>query len=246
MENQRIIDGHLSYSVNTIEVGKKGLVMDTESGNITTKNSNNLLLSNNMILSHDTLVSASNPLITIMQVFCLAELAIDKKDVVYWTVSENLDKHRETREFDVHIQKMLLFLEKIGAFQAEEVPCGGNGFYRTLLKNPQTNESILVVHSWDSAALYMKKYLQMNLDISNPKFALIQYDLNKQRTQLQNLRFVIPVEGGLAYAPNNLMPLVQEVRKPLALGTHNVSENIQSIKTRLQQIEIPDIKEIDT
>lgn len=220
--------------------------MDTENGNITAKSSNNLLLSNNMILSHDALVSASKPLITIMQVFCLAELAIDKKEVVYWTVSENLDKHRETREFDVHIQKMLLFLEKIGEFQAEVVPCGGNGFYRTLLKNPQTNESILVVHSWDRAALYMKKYLQMNSDISNPKFAIIQYDLNKQRTKLQNLKFIIPVEGGLAYAPNDLMPLVYEVRKPLVLGTHSVSENIQSIKTRLQQIERPDIKEIDT
>ena len=42
------------------------------------------------------------------------------------------------------------------------------------------------------------------------------------------------------------MPLVYEVRKSLVLGTHSVSENIQSIKTRLQQIEIPDIKEIDT
>lgn len=208
-------------------------------------NTNSLIQASNIPPHQENLIGTNHPLLTIMQVFSLAELAISKKDVVYWTISENLDKHRETREYDVHVQKMLLFLERVGSFQAEEVSCGGNGFYRTLLKNPQTDECILVVHSWDRDALYLKKYLQMNSDIHNPKFALIQYDLNQSRTHLENLKFVIPVEGGLAYVPNDLMPLVSEVRKTLSVSTHNISEYVQSMKNKLTEIEGNAFKEID-
>ena len=219
--------------------------MDTENGNVTSVIINSLLLTNSMTPYQEDLIGAANPLLTIMQVLSLAEVAINKKDVVYWAVSENLDKHRETREFDVHIQKMLLYLEKIGEFQAKEVSCGGNGFYRTLLENPHTNECLLIVHSWDYTALYMKKYLQMNADIRSPKFALIQYDLNKSRTELQNLKFVIPLENGTIYQSKDLMPLIGEVRKKFPLIPYSVSECIQSVKNRLNQTEENTRKEID-
>lgn len=172
-----------------------------------------------------------------MQVLSLAEIAISKKDVVYWDVSEDLNKHRETREFDLHVQKMLLYLEKIGEFQASVVPCGGNGFFRTLLKNSKTDECILIVHSWDPAAQYMKEYIQMNTNPQKPKFALIEYDLNKARTQIKNLRFIIPTNDGTLYEPKNLMPLINEIKKAFSPNDRGVSECIQFIKEQRQLTE---------
>ena len=182
-------------------------------------------------------ISAKEPIVTIMQVLSLAEIAISKKDVVYWDVSEDLNKHRETREFDLHVQKMLLYLEKIGEFQASVVPCGGNGFFRTLLKNSKTDECILIVHSWDPAAQYMKEYIQMNTNPQKPKFALIEYDLNKARTQIKNLRFIIPTNDGTLYEPKNLMPLINEIKKAFSPNDRGVSECIQFIKEQRQLTE---------
>ena len=190
-------------------------------------------------------ISVTEPIATIIQVLSLAEIAISKKDVVYWDVSENLNKHRETREFDLHVQKMLLFLEKIGGFQSSVVPCGGNGFFRTLLKNSETEECILIVHSWDPTAQYMKEYIQMNTNPQKPKFALIQYDLNKARTQIKNLRFVIPTKGGTLCESINLLPLVNEIKKTLPENIEGVSECIRFIKEEQQLIEESKILPID-
>lgn len=85
-----------------------------------------------------------------------AEKESNKHNYVYWNVSDNLDKHRETRYFDNHIQKMLLFVGEIGDFVAQEVPCGENGFYRTQLYNQKTGACVLIVHSYDKNAKYMK------------------------------------------------------------------------------------------
>lgn len=149
-------------------------------------------------------------LLTVLEILVLAEKAMDHTDLEYWSIDADLDRHRKTREFDAHVQKMLLFLEKVGSFTVLKKKSSDNGYYYTLLTDDSSGACIRVLHTFTPSAKYMDSYLQMNTDIEHPKFAYIQYEAKEEVT---NVRMVIPDSEGNTHESCPLFKSFSQLKK---------------------------------
>lgn len=180
-----------------------------------------------------------NMLLPVILMACvLAETATSKEGLDYWAFSEKLGKHRRTREFDDHLQRILLYLNKIGDFEAHEVPCGNNGYYRTELKSYDARKYIHVMHTVNLDTAYLKKYTAMNSEVSDIRFAIIKYDLNRERNALKHLALMIPSSDGRVLYTEDLTKYFRQVKialsqKPIA----NVNDEVNALKNRLSRAE---------
>ena len=179
---------------------------------------------------------------TLLLVCALAEKAISKEHLVYWSLNDNLGKHRETREFDIHLQRMLLYLGRVGNFEAREVACGSKGYYRTELFDKKTGNCIHVMHTVNFGAMYLKKYLDMNSNVEKLRFAIIKYDLNDNQTEVKKVKMMIPTEDGEALYNQDLMPFYQQIRESLDnKSSLNVSDEVDALKDALSRVETLDL-----
>lgn len=172
---------------------------------------------------------------SVISVFALSECATNKRNLVYWSTGTNLSKHRSTREFDEHVQKMLLYLGRIGNFEASEVQCGNNGYTRTELKSILNKSCVHVLHTFDPKASYLSKYLSMNADYENPKFAVIKYDLNRDKSGIGKIFFSIPtLEGKLSTVFDLTQAYVAKRNAIHANNDFEINDELESLKNQLK------------
>ena len=109
----------------------------------------------------------------ILRIFLAAEFATSKADKVPWLIEDKLNKRRKVFEFDCHLQQMLLYIKNIGNYYAHCIECGNKSLYKTELKTDD-GYYLHFNHSFNYEAKYNKKYIELNEDTDNPKFAASQ------------------------------------------------------------------------
>lgn len=168
---------------------------------------------------------------TIAKIFALVEIAAQEPNYTYMSAGKKLNKHREARNFDLHLQKLFLYLRFIGDFEAKVIECDKNGLHRTELFNANTNQCIHIVNSFDPKAKYIKKYLDKNCDEFNPKYALIKFELSKEKTYFKDVSFAVPNADGQISQKESLINLLSSFRCTL-LDEENVNINNEVEKLR--------------
>lgn len=182
-------------------------------------------------------------LLTVLEILVLAEKAMNHTDLEYWNIDADLDKHRKTREFDAHVQKMLLFLEKVGSFTVLKKKSSDNGYYYTLLVDDSSGACIRVLHTFAPKAKYMDSYLQMNTDIEHPKFAYIQYETKKEVT---DVRMVIPDSNGNTHESYPLFDSFSQLKKQNEhIQRKDITELLKKLKEDNQALQLA-LKEEDS
>ena len=170
------------------------------------------------------------------KVFVLAEALCDKKEFSFLDISNNLKKHRETREFDLLLNGSLSYLGQLGDFYASE-KSAGNGYTITELKHNSMDVYVHAVHTFDPTSIFRKEYLLMNSDEENPRYALFRYALSRDRTKLQHLEFSIPSKDGEITKSVNLMPLFSRCKAQMKLsGKEDAIATLQQIKAAMIDI----------
>lgn len=137
-------------------------------------------------------------------ILALSEVAINNDDLDYWNIDERLNKHRTVRDYDIHVQKMLLSLKKVGSLNATLVNTGINNYHFVEFNDAISGICIRVLHTFNPKAKYMKKYLAMNSNPNAPRFAYIQYSLDNTKSKVRKLKVVIPGADGNVYSSIDL------------------------------------------
>ena len=166
-------------------------------------------------------------------VFALVEALCEKKEFSFLGISDNLKKHRETREFDLLLNGSLSYLGQLGDFYASE-KSAGNGYTITELKHNSMEVYVHAVHTFDPTSVFRKEYLLMNSDEENPRYALFRYDLNRDRTKVEHLEFSIPSKDGEITKSVNLIPLYSRCKAQMNLsGKEEAIAALQQIKATM-------------
>ena len=189
-------------------------------------------------LNEQTLISKKNKqlLNSILFVFALTEKAISKENIVYWDIDTNLDKHRETREFDNHLNKIFLYIKKFNNFEARVTSCGDYGLYKTELFDAENDFIFHFCHSNFKNSKYMKKYFEMNTDDSKVSFSYIQYNLNKQRDKIVSIEYVVPDTNGNPVLKINLLDEYVKIREKISsILDFDVSSIVYKMKQELSE-----------
>lgn len=204
------------------------------------------LVPQNLQINFDFQNNTGNMVIaSALVIFVLAEAAINNDDLDYWNIDDRLNKHRTVRDYDAHIQKMLYSLKKAGSLDAKIVKSSSNNYHFVEFIDLENKSCIRVLHTFNPKSKYMKKYLEMNQDTNNPRFAYIQYSLDTTKTQVRKVKAVIPYIGGNSYISCNLFQQFkivkgnfgqirrEEINKLLELLKKDVSKGILAEKQNL-------------
>lgn len=167
-------------------------------------------------------------------VLALAEVAINNDELDYWNIDERLNKHRTVRDFDTHVQKMMYALKEIGKLKASVVKSSSNNYHYVEYNDFESSACLRVLHTFDPGAKYMKKYLKMNEDTTNPKFAYIQYTLDATKTKVRKVKAVIPYTEGKSYISCNLLQQFMYIKQSLGqLHREDVNGTMKVLKTEI-------------
>lgn len=176
-------------------------------------------------------IKAERLLISVLIILVLAEKAINCDDLVYWNVDNKLDKHRTVRNYDTHVQKMLRYLEKVGRWEASVETIESNSYSYTIFYDSVKNKYLRVLNTFDPKAKYQERYLNMNQDIENPRFAYIKFSLNKDKTEINQLKLIIPDTEGKNKIVLCLLPQFEQIKLKLGqIRREDIFEKIESLK----------------
>ena len=174
-------------------------------------------------------------------IFVLSEVAIKNEDLDYWDIDDRLKKHRTVREFDYHVQQMLWLLKDAGGLKASISNCGSNNYHFVQYDDVETDSCMRVLHTFNPKAKYMKKYLSMNQDYDNPRFAYIQYSIDSSKTNIRKIKMVIPGIDGGTYRSYNLIHQYKIVKQYLGpIKRDEINRIMHSLKEEAKVKELPD------
>ena len=135
---------------------------------------------NNLLPLGDSKINTSDydVLLSILLAIAIAERETDKQNCIYWNDKSNLNKHRDIKDKDNHIQQILMHFLKIGSYNCEEYKCADNKYYRTKMECSQRGIVLFVMHTVDKKANYLQSFYQKNYAKESPKFFYIQYSFS--------------------------------------------------------------------
>lgn len=193
------------------------------------------LLPQSLVIDFDFQGNIGNPLIvSSLVVLSLAEVAINNDDLDYWNIDNRLNKHRTVKDFDAHVQKMLLELGKVGSMTASVINSSSNNYHFVEFNDSVNGACIRVLHTFTPSANYMKKYLNKNKNIENPQFAYIQYSLDKSKTKVRGVKAVIPNVVGERYISCDLFQAFYSVKHSIGkIKREDVNRMLRQLKNEV-------------
>lgn len=178
--------------------------------------------------SDDALLSS------ILFAIAIAECKIDKSNCIYWEDVEEWNKHRETREYDNHIQRLLHYFSKIGTYDCEKFKCADNGFHRVKLKCSERGYISFVMHSLNKNTKYLEPFFLLNSNQNAPKFFIVRYDINNLTERVEAIKFDVPNSKGKIVFSQDLIPVFNIVRDYVDSDSDK-NNLIKSFKDRIHQ-----------
>lgn len=130
----------------------------------------------------------------LLEIFLLTEKMVRENNFLL-EIDERLLKRRGSYEFDKYLQHWISKVKIEGYLTAKIISCGSSGCYKAELI---VNNSIYIhfSRSFNRGAQYNAKYLSMNSDTDQPRFACVVYTLNDTKDTVEKLEFLIPSRNG--------------------------------------------------
>ena len=204
-----------------------------------------LLKSQSLNIDFDFQNNIGNILIaSSLVILTLSEMAINNDDLDYWNIDDRLNKHRTVKDFDAHVQKMLYLLKGVGSLEAVITKSSNNNYHFVEFNDVSRGICIRVLHTFNSKAKYMKKYLDMNNDPNNPKFAYIQYTLDSTKTKVRKIKAVIPSTEGENYRSYNLIRQFEFIKRKLGIiQRKGINQIMRLLKEEISNFALAEVKD---